>query len=129
MVYNVPVNLSGNVLASLFCTFGRVEEVTLLRGNSGTLNGVNAFLLCHKREGFSAIPDIISFRSQQVTVVVGDKRPQCWLCKQQGHLARTCSTKVEDKFHDETTTTETPGTESKQPNNPPITTRKRSGLR
>ena len=40
------------------------------------------------REGFQAIPHIITYKDQQMMVVVEGKRLLCWSSKQLGHLAR-----------------------------------------
>ena len=76
--------LSRHRLASFLCKFRRVEEFTPLRGSSDVINGDYSFFIRLKREELSAIPDIISFSDQQMSVVAEGRQPLCWYCKQLG---------------------------------------------
>ena len=93
-VSNVPVGLTGHVLASFLRTYGRDVDVMLLRASSRTAYGDYAFWICLKREGFQGIPDAINIRDRQLMVMVGGRRPHYWHCKQVGHLAKFCPQKV-----------------------------------
>ena len=71
VVYNAPVVLSDDYLASFLSTYGQVEEVIPLKGGTGMANGNYAFILCLKREGFQAIPDTIQFHNLKLLIIVG----------------------------------------------------------
>ena len=60
-IYNVPMDLLRNVLASFLCDYDWVEEVTVLRGGCGMASCDYSFL-CVNREGFQAILDTIRFK-------------------------------------------------------------------
>ena len=68
-VHNVLMDLPGNVQALFLNDNCRVEEVTPLRGEIGTVIGDYSFLLCLIREGFQASPDSIQFKNQYSIVV------------------------------------------------------------
>ena len=109
-VCNVPAIITGEVLASFLSSYGRVEEVNLLRSSAGTAYGEYIFRLCLTREGFQAIPEIITFRDRQMMVVVEDRRPRCWGCKQPGHIANFCPQKEQSATTKTTTTASTTAT-------------------
>ena len=89
-VCNVLAFITGEVLGSFLSAYGRVEEVNLLRSSAGTVYGDYMFRLCLTREGFQAIPEIITNRDRQMMVVVEGRQPRCWSCKQLGHIAKFC---------------------------------------
>ena len=86
---NILIQL--NVLAAYLSTYGCVEEVTPIREADRTPHGDYILYVVLNREGSQAIPLIISYKDQQMMVVIEDRRSLCWSCKQLGHLARTCS--------------------------------------
>ena len=53
-----------------------------------------------------AIPHILEYESQVMTVVVEGQKPQCWNCKQLGHFSKSCPQKT-TKITPPTTTTTT----------------------
>ena len=93
-VCNVPIQLDGDVLAAYLSKYGSVEVVTLLKASDGTAYGDYILTVCLDREGFQAIPHIISYEQQQMMVVVEGRKPLCWACKQLDHIARTCPQKT-----------------------------------
>ena len=90
-VCNVPVQLNRNVLTAYLNAYSSVEEVMPVRVADGTAHRDYILNVCLNREGFQAIPHIITYKDQQMRVVVVSRQPLCWSCKQLGHLARFCS--------------------------------------
>ena len=117
-VCNVPAIITGEVLASFLSSYGRVEEVNLLRSSARTAYGEYMFRLCLTRDGFQAIPEIITCRDRQMMVVVEGRRPRCWGCKQLGYIAKFCPQKEQSASTTATTEaairTEGPGSERPQ---------------
>ena len=93
-VCNVSMQLSGDGLAACQSVYGGVEIVTQVKSTSGTAYGDYAFIMCLDRGGFQAIPHMIEYRDQTMMVVVEDRRPLCWSCKQLGHFPRSCPQKT-----------------------------------
>ena len=69
-VCNVPAFITGEVLAAFLSTYGRVEEINLLRSAAGMAYGEYVFRLYLTQEGFHAIPETIISRERQMMVVV-----------------------------------------------------------
>ena len=92
------------MLASFLSAYGRVEEINLLRSSTRTAYGDYMFRLCLTREGFQAIPEIITSRDRQMMVVVEGRQPRCWSCKQLGHIAKFCPQKEQLTLTTATTT-------------------------
>ena len=80
-VCNVSMQLSGDVLAAYLCTYGGVEDYTLITSGHGTANDDYVFIMWLDRGGFNNIPHIIKYRDQSMMVVVKGRRPLCWSCK------------------------------------------------
>ena len=76
-VCNIPADLPSHVLASFLSAYGRADEVTPLRDNTGRAHGDHAFHICLKRDGFQAIPNSITFKGRQMMVVMKGKGPHC----------------------------------------------------
>ena len=105
---NIPIQLNGGVLAAYLCKYGSVLAVTPLKSSDGTAHSDNILTVCPDREGFQAIPHIISNEQQLMMVVVKCRRPLCLACKQLGHVTRTCPQKTATiKTYDTTTSTTT----------------------
>ena len=114
-VCNVPIQLNGDVLVTYLSKYGSVEAVTPMKSFYGTAHGDYILTACVDREGFQAVPHIISYEQQQMMVVVEVRWPLCWVCKQLGHIARTCPQKMATIKTTRTTTsiiTSTRGTTS-----------------
>ena len=105
-ICNVPVFITGEVLATFLSAYGSVEEITLLRSAAGTAYGDYVFRMCLTREGFQAIPETIVSRERQMMVVVEGRCPRCWSCKQLGHISKFCPKKDPPKAPAVTVTTE-----------------------
>ena len=101
------MQLNGDVLAAYLSTYGGVEDYTLITSASGTAYGDYSFTMCLARGGFQAIPNTITYRNQTMMVVVEDRKPLSWACKQLGHFARPCSQKTTITTTIKTTTTTT----------------------
>ena len=84
-VCNVPIQLNEEVLAAYFVKYGEIEDITKTKSVNGTAHGDYIFTMCLDRGGFTAIPHIIEYENQVMTVVVEGRKPQCWNCKQLGH--------------------------------------------
>ena len=94
-VCNVPIQLSGGVLAAFLSDFGDVEDFSTIKSSSGTAHGDYSFTMSLKRGGFQAIPHTLDYEDQVMMVVVESRRPQCWHCKQLGHFFRSCPQKTQ----------------------------------
>ena len=106
-VCNVPIQLSGDVLAAFLSDYGNVEEFTTMKSPSGTAHGDYSFTMCLNRGGFQAIPHTVEYEEQAMLVVVEGRKPQCWHCKQIGHFARSCLQKATGAAVTTTATTTT----------------------
>ena len=109
-VCNVPIQLSGDVLAAFLSDYGDVEEFTTMKSPSGTAHGDYSFTMCLNRGGFQAIPHTVEYEDQAMLVVVEGRKPQCWHCKQIGHFARSCPQKTTNTTVTTTTTSTVPTT-------------------
>ena len=103
-VCNVPIQLNEEVLAAYLVKHGEIEDITKAKSVNGTAHGDYIFTMCLDRGGFTAIPHIIEYEHQIMTVVVEDRKPQCWNCKQLGHFSKSCPQKT-TKTTPATTTT------------------------
>ena len=106
-VCNVPAFITGEVLAAFLSTYGRVEEINLLRSAAGTAYRDYVFRMCLTREGFQAIPETIVSRDRQMMVIVEGRHPRCWSCMQLGHISKFCPQKDPPKAAAATVTTAT----------------------
>ena len=106
-VCNVPIQLSGDVLAAFLSDYGDVEEYTTMKSPNGTAHGDYSFTMCLNRGGFQAIPHTVDYEDQAMLVVVEGRKPQCWHCKQVGHFARSCPQKTTNTTATTTTRTTT----------------------
>ena len=88
-VCSVPVQLNGDVLAACMSVYGSVEEVTTMRSVDRTAHGEFVLNICLYRDGFQAIPHMLTCRDQQMKVVIEGRRLFCWSCEQLGPLSRT----------------------------------------
>ena len=86
---NIPIELNGDVFATYCGAYGGVEEVLPTRSVARKAHG-DCINMCLNREGFQAIPHIIAYEEQNMIVVVEDRGPFCWACKQIDHFARSC---------------------------------------
>ena len=87
------MQLNGDVLTAYLSSYDGVEDYTLITSAHGTAYGDCAFTMILAREGFHAIPHIKKFRDTTMTVIVENRRPLCWKCKQLGHFSRSCPQK------------------------------------
>ena len=76
-VCSVPVQLNGDVLAASMSVYDSVE-VTTMRSIDRTAHGDFVLDICLNREDFQAIPHILTYKDQQMMVVVKGRRPLCW---------------------------------------------------
>ena len=106
-VCNVPIQLNEEVLAAYLVKHGEIEDITKAKSVNGTAHGDYIFTMCLDRGGFTAIPHIIEYEHQIMTVVVEGRKPQCWNCKQLGHFSKSCPQKTTKTTPATTTTTET----------------------
>ena len=103
-VCNVPIQLNEEVLAAYLVKHGEIEDITKAKSVNGTAHGDYIFTMCLDRGGFTAIPHVIEYENQIMTVVVEGRKPQCWNCKQLGHFSKSCPQKT-TKTTPATTTT------------------------
>ena len=106
-VCNVPIQLNEEVLAAYLVKHGEIEDITKAKSVNGTAHGDYIFTMCLDRGGFTAIPHVIEYEHQIMTVVVEGRKPQCWNCKQLGHFSKSCPQKTTKTTPATTTTTET----------------------
>ena len=104
-VCNVPIQLNEEVLAAYLVKHGEIEDITKAKSVNGTAHGDYIFTMCLDRGGFTAIPHIIEYEHQIMTVVVEGRKPQCWNCKQLGHFSKSCPQKTTKTTPATTTTT------------------------
>ena len=90
---NVPIQLSGNVLAAFLRDYGDVEDYTTIKSSSGTAHGDYSFTMCLNRGVFQAITHTLDYKDQAMVVVEGRKL-QCWHCKEIGHFSKSCLQKT-----------------------------------
>ena len=102
-VFNVLIQLNGDVLAAYLRKYGDIEEIITFKSSSGTAHGDYVVTTSLDRKGFQAIPQTLEYEEQTMMVVVEGRKPQCWCCKQLGHFSRSCPQKT-------TITTVTPPT-------------------
>ena len=94
-VCNVPVQINGDVFAAFLSEYGDVEEVMKAKSTNGTAHGDYFLTMCLNRGGGAqAIPHVLEYESQVMTVVVEGRRTQCWNCIQLGHFSRSCPQKT-----------------------------------
>ena len=89
-VYGVPIPLFDEYLGAIFSDYG--EEVVLAPeiGRYGQRTGEIIVTLLATKDDTEKIPDILKIRNRLLTVVVQGRRPKCYGCHQQGHLAKDC---------------------------------------
>ena len=104
-VCNVPIQLNEEVLAAYLVKHGEIEDITKATSVNGTAHGDYIFTMCLDRGGFTAIPHVIEYEHQIMTVVVEGRKPQCWNCKQLGHFSKSCPQKTTKTTPATTTTT------------------------
>ena len=90
-VCNVPIQLSGDILAAFLSDYEDVEDYTIMKSTSGTAHGDYTFTMCLNSGGFQAIPHTVEYKDQAMLVVVEGRKPQC--CKQIGHFSQSCPQK------------------------------------
>ena len=106
-VCNVPIQLNEEVLAAYLVKYREIEEITKPKSINGTAHGDYIFTMCLDRGGFTAVPHIIEYENQVMTVVVEGRKPQCWNCKQLGHFSKSCPQKTTKSTTPATTTANT----------------------
>ena len=104
-VCNVPIQLSGDVIAAYLTEYGDVQDVAKAKSTNGTAHGDHYFTMCLNRTGFQSIPHTIEYENQTMMMVVeGKKKKQCWNCKQLGYFSRTCPQKTTKPISSTSTT-------------------------
>ena len=89
-VCNVPIQLSGDVLAVFLSDFRDIEDFSMIKSSSGMAHGDYSFTMCLNRVGGSRqYPHTLDYEDQVMMVVVEGRRLQCWHCKQLGHFSRS----------------------------------------
>ena len=91
---NVPIALNEEVLAAHLIKYGNIENIEKAKSTNGTAHGDCVFTMCLDRGGFTAIPHVVQYEDRDMTVVVEDRKPQCWNCKQLGHFSKSCPQKT-----------------------------------
>ena len=103
-VCNIPIQLNEEVLAAYLVKYGEIKEITKAKSINGTAHGDYIFTMCLDRGRFTAVPHIIEYENQVMTVVVEGRKPQCWNCK---HLSKSCPQKTTKSTTPATTTANT----------------------
>ena len=114
-ICNVPIQLNEEVLAAFLTIYGDIENIEKAKSMNGTAHGDYILTTCLDRGGFTAIPHILEYKNQAMTVVVEDREPQCWNCKHLGHFSKSCPQKATKIVTPATTTTTTTPSASKSP--------------
>ena len=73
-VCNVPIQISGDVLAAYSSEYGDVEDVTTTKSISGRAYRDFFFTMCLNRGGFQAIPYTLDYEDEVMIVVVEGKK-------------------------------------------------------
>ena len=94
----VPMQLNGDILAAYMSAYCSVEMSAVHSANR-MVHGDFLLDICLNRESFQAIPHILTYKDQQMMVVVVDKRPLCWSYKQLGHLSKAYPQKTTNKIN------------------------------
>ena len=89
-INNVPPQIEEDHLGAFLAAYGTVESATTVRGKMGVPVGEHIFMVSLHRKDFDKIPDAIIYGDQKLTVMLEGRRPHCFNCRQQGHLAREC---------------------------------------
>ena len=74
-VCNVPIDLSGDMLAAFLSSYGKEKDVSQIITSSDLIHGNYVFKICLKRDGFQAIPNTINYKDGPLMVVVEGRRP------------------------------------------------------
>ncbi len=106
-ICNVPIQLNEEVLAAFLTIHGDIENIEKCKSANGTAHGDYIFTMCLDRGGFTAIPHVLEYEHQVMTVIVEGRKPQCWNCKQLGHFSKSCPQKTTKTNPATTITTET----------------------
>ena len=91
---NLPLKLNGDVLAVYVSAYGSLQETTPIRSADGTAQRDYVFNICHDREGFQAVLNVLTCKDQHMTVVVEGRKTLCGSYKKIGHMARACPLKT-----------------------------------
>ena len=98
-VFSVPVQLNGHFLAVYMSAYGSVEEVTTVHSADETAHSNFVQNIYLNREGFQAIPHILTYKDQQMMAVVDGRMPPCFLqttrnCPQKSTINRSQTSKL-----------------------------------
>ena len=119
-VYSIPRQINRDVLAAYMSAYSTNKEVTAMHLVDAIAHSDFVLNICLNREGFQAIPHILTYRDQQMMVVMEGRRPLCWSYKL-GHLLRTGpQNQVSRATTSTVTATSTTVTQEKLLDQPPI---------
>ena len=93
-VSNVPIQISGDVIAAYLTECGDVEEVAKAKSTNGTAHGNHYLAMCLNRTGFQSIPHTIDYENQTMMVLVEGKKAPMPELQTAGTLSRTCPQKT-----------------------------------
>ena len=93
-VLGVPCYLGTRQLGSVLSQFGEIETVCPVRGPRSLMTGDYKFVMRVDRAVLDRIPAVLKYDDWTMTVIVEGRRPHCWYCQKQGHMARDCPKKT-----------------------------------
>lgn len=87
---NVSVFMEARQVGAILSQYGDVESVTPVRGQRNVITGDHKVKMVLDKTEFHKIPAMMKFDEWTMTIIVEGRRPQCWHCQKQGHMAKNC---------------------------------------
>ena len=73
---NVPIQLSGDILAAILSDYEDIEDFMTMKSSSGMAHSDYSFTMCLNRGGFQEIPHTLDYEDQAMMVVVEGRKLQ-----------------------------------------------------
>ena len=95
VVMGAPAFVYPNTLAVLFSQFGRVESVKREKMSLGGTSGRCTIQVYLPLDKIQDVPSKLALDGDiELVVIVEGRRPACWKCGKQGHIAKDCPLKI-----------------------------------
>ena len=89
-----PDSTFEDVIVAYMSAYTSIKEISMVPSAGGMAHSDYILDIGLNREGFQAIPHILTYQAQQMMVIVEGRGPLCWSSKQLGQLARSCPQKL-----------------------------------